>query len=147
MRQGMQTIHRRSKGLLEFVENYRKLTRLPAPVRRPVSIRELLQDLKKLFSEEYIHIELPETDRTLQIDRIQIEQVLINLIKNAKEACSKKEEPLIEIRMVPAFLGSVLSPSGIMVEESCLRYRIKYSSRFLQRKLPVPVSGSASASK
>ncbi len=30
MRQGMQTIHRRSKGLLEFVENYRKLTRLPA---------------------------------------------------------------------------------------------------------------------
>lgn len=31
MRQGMQTIHRRSKGLLEFVENYRKLTRLPAP--------------------------------------------------------------------------------------------------------------------
>ena len=35
MRQGMQTIHRRSKGLLEFVENYRKLTRLPAP--RPSS--------------------------------------------------------------------------------------------------------------
>lgn len=40
MRQGMQTIHRRSKGLLEFVENYRKLTRLPAPVRRPVAVRE-----------------------------------------------------------------------------------------------------------
>lgn len=75
MRQGMQTIHRRSKGLLEFVENYRKLTRLPAPVRRPVSVRELLQDLQKLFPEAYIHIELPETDRTLQIDRAQIEQV------------------------------------------------------------------------
>ncbi|EGF59920.1 sensor histidine kinase [Bacteroides fluxus] len=121
MRQGMQTIHRRSKGLLEFVENYRKLTRLPAPVRRPVSIRELLQDLKKLFSEEYIHIELPETDRTLQIDRIQIEQVLINLIKNAKEACSKKEEPLIEIRMVPAFSWQCLitirdNGGGIMPE-------------------------------
>ena len=35
MRQGMQTFPRRSKGLLEFVENYRKLTRLPAP--RPSS--------------------------------------------------------------------------------------------------------------
>lgn len=58
MRQGMQTIHRRSKGLLEFVENYRKLTRLPAPVRRPVAVRELLQDLQKLFSEEYIRIEV-----------------------------------------------------------------------------------------
>lgn len=103
MRQGMQTIHRRSKGLLEFVENYRKLTRLPAPVRRPVSVRELLQDLQKLFPEAYIHIELPETDRTLQIDRAQIEQVLINLLKNAKEACGKKASPRIEVKMQPVF--------------------------------------------
>lgn len=103
MRQGMQTIHRRSKGLLEFVENYRKLTRLPAPVRRPVSVRELLQDLQKLFPETYIHIEFPETDRTLQIDRAQIEQVLINLLKNAKEACGKKASPRIEVKMQPVF--------------------------------------------
>lgn len=103
MRQGMQTIHRRSKGLLEFVENYRKLTRLPAPVRRPVSVRELLQDLQKLFPETYIHIELPETDRTLQIDRAQVEQVLINLLKNAKEACGKKPSPRIEVKMQPVF--------------------------------------------
>lgn len=99
MRQGMQTIHRRSKGLLEFVENYRKLTRLPAPVRCPVSVHDLLNDLQKLFSEEFIHIEMPETNRTLQIDRTQIEQVLINLIKNAKEACSKTDAPLIEVKM------------------------------------------------
>lgn len=101
MRQGMQTIHRRSKGLLEFVENYRKLTRLPVPVRRPVSVSELLQDLQKLFSEEYIHIEIPPTNRILQIDRTQIEQVLINLIKNAKEACGKVQNPLIEVKMNP----------------------------------------------
>lgn len=101
MRQGMQTIHRRSKGLLEFVENYRKLTRLPAPVRCPVSVRELLQDLQKLFSEEYIRIEIPQTNRTVQIDRTQIEQVLINLIKNAKEACGKVQNPLIEVKMNP----------------------------------------------
>lgn len=102
VQQGLQVIYRRGKGLLEFVENYRKLTRLPAPVRRPVAVRELLQDLQKLFSEEYIRIELPETDRILQIDRTQIEQVLINLIKNAKEACSRKEHPRIEVKMLPA---------------------------------------------
>ena len=102
MHQGMQTIHRRSKGLLEFVENYRKLTRLPAPVRRPVSLTELLLDLRKLFPEDYIHIELPTEDRTLQIDRTQIEQVLINLIKNAREACAKCEQPSIEVRVLPA---------------------------------------------
>ena len=70
---------------VSYTHLYRKLTRLPAPVRRPVAVRELLQDLQKLFSEEYIRIELPETDRILQIDRTQIEQVLINLIKNAKD--------------------------------------------------------------
>lgn len=101
MRQGMQTIHRRSKGLLEFVENYRKLTRLPAPVRCPVSVCELLQDLQKLFPEEYIRIEIPPTNRILQIDRTQIEQVLINLIKNAKEACGKVQNPLIEVKVNP----------------------------------------------
>ena len=102
MRQGMQTIHRRSKGLLEFVENYRKLTRLPAPVRCPVSVHDLLNDLQELFSEEFIHIELPEKNRMLQIDRTQIEQVLINLIKNAKEACSKVDSPVIEVKMASA---------------------------------------------
>lgn len=103
MQQGMQTIHRRSKGLLEFVENYRKLTRLPAPDRRPVSVSALFSDLQKLYTEEYIHIHMPQEDRILLIDRTQIEQVIINLIKNAKEACAKREQPMIEIRMQPAF--------------------------------------------
>ncbi len=109
MQQGMQTIHRRSKGLLEFVENYRKLTRMPAPIRSAVSLRDLLTDIQKLFTEEYIHIVLPTIDRTLQIDRSQIEQVIINLIKNAQEACRKKQEsnlpqqePFIEVAMVSA---------------------------------------------
>lgn len=102
MHQGMQTIHRRSKGLLEFVENYRKLTRLPAPVRRPVSLVELLQDLRKLFPEDYVHIHLPVADRTLQIDRTQVEQVLINLLKNAREACARRPEPCIDVRVLPA---------------------------------------------
>lgn len=121
MRQGMHTIHRRSKGLLEFVENYRKLTRLPAPVRCPVSVCELLQDLQKLFSEEYIRIEIPQTNRILQIDRTQIEQVLINLIKNAKEACSKVQNPLIEVKMNPTMSWQCLitvqdNGEGILTE-------------------------------
>lgn len=38
----------------------------------------------------------------MQIDRTQIEQVLINLIKNAREACAKCEQPNIEVRVLPA---------------------------------------------
>ena len=94
-------VDERSYSLM-YQGNYRKLTRLPAPVRRPVLLTELLLDLRKLFPEDYIHIELPTEDRTLQIDRTQIEQVLINLIKNAREACAKCEHPLIEIKVLPA---------------------------------------------
>ena len=50
MLQGMQTIHRRSKGLLNFVENYRKLSRLSVPILAPVNIGDLLSDMKKLVS-------------------------------------------------------------------------------------------------
>lgn len=39
----------------------------------------------------------------MQIDRLQIEQVLINLVKNAKEACSKQENPVITIKPHQSF--------------------------------------------
>ncbi|MEY8707037.1 ATP-binding protein [Bacteroides faecichinchillae] len=99
MLQAMQTIHRRSKGLLEFVENYRRLTRIPTPVCSNVSITELFIDLKKLFPQKQFHIEIPSTDIFLYIDRTQIEQVLINLLKNAHEACSRKTNKNIEIKI------------------------------------------------
>lgn len=90
MLQAMQTIHRRSKGLLDFVENYRRLTRIPTPVRIAVSGSELLADIRKLFPEPDIRFEMPDKHCSLHIDRTQIEQVLINLLKNAREACSRK---------------------------------------------------------
>lgn len=85
MKQAMQTIHRRSKGLLEFVENYRKLTRLPAPQYTDIAADELFDDLQKLFDRPDITFEQPYPGFTFQADRGQMEQVLINLIKNAIE--------------------------------------------------------------
>ena len=99
MLQGMQTIHSRSKGLLNFVENYRKLSRLSAPILAPVNIGDLLSDMKKLFPNkniQYIYkVENPET--ILMLDRSQIEQVLINLLKNAGEACVEQIYPEVII--------------------------------------------------
>lgn len=98
MQQAMQTIHRRSKGLLDFVENYRKLTRVPAPILVPVPINELFTDLKKLFACDYVIYEFIDNPQLcILIDRSQIEQVLINLLKNAQEACEMRENPQIKI--------------------------------------------------
>ena len=65
MLQAMQTIHRRSKGLLGFVENYRRLTRIPEPVCTQVPARELFADLKKLFPAEIYHFRQPNVSLTL----------------------------------------------------------------------------------
>ncbi len=99
MLQGMQTIYRRSKGLLGFVENYRKLSRLSMPVLAPVRMEELLDDLKKLFPSRDIHYTYRTEDahKILMLDRSQIEQVLINLLKNAGEACIEQEIPEVII--------------------------------------------------
>lgn len=107
MLQAMQTIHRRSKGLLEFVENYRRLTRIPTPTRTKVSAGELFMDLKKLFPEEEIHFEMSQTEIDLFVDRIQIEQVLINLLKNACEACIRKSNRKIMVRAKMHATGNI----------------------------------------
>ncbi len=99
MQQAMQTIHRRSRGLLAFVENYRKLTRIPAPVLEPVSSKELFGNLRQLFPEDFIDIKEPKRDDILSVDKAQIEQVMINLIKNAVEACEGMVQPKIEIEI------------------------------------------------
>ena len=99
MLQGMKTIHRRSKGLMNFVENYRKLSRLSSPVLAPVSVGELLGDIKKLFSSSpvtYIY-KIEDENRMLMIDRSQMEQVLINLLKNAGEACMEVANPEVVV--------------------------------------------------
>ena len=99
MLQGMQAIHRRSKGLLNFVENYRKLSRLSSPVLAPVSVGDWLGDIKKLFASSKVHYvyHIEDETRVLMVDRSQMEQVLINLLKNAGEACEEQVYPEVVV--------------------------------------------------
>jgi len=98
--QAMQTIHRRSKGLIEFVHNYQKLTRIPAPVKTKFLARELMQDISSLLSSNYpFTYRLANRDILLNVDRGQIEQVLINLIKNACESSDNKDSLKVEVKI------------------------------------------------
>lgn len=95
IRKGMLTISRRSKGLLDFVMNYRQLSRIPSPVMTPVRVGDMMDSIRGLFPNDAILFQVEDENRILNIDRSQIEQVIINLLKNAKEACEGKTHPEI----------------------------------------------------
>jgi two-component system, NtrC family, nitrogen regulation sensor histidine kinase NtrY len=99
----LRTIQKRSDGLLNFVESYRKLSRVPKPVKEQVEVKELLFSIEKLMHEELvrnnIHLELLQLHSitSAPIDRTLAEQVLINLITNSMHALKGKSDPGIEI--------------------------------------------------
>ena len=99
MREAMISIHRRSKGLLEFVENYRKITRIPNPIRDFFSVQELFQGIRGILppSDVPVSYAVSPDDMRIYADRSMIEQVLINLIKNATEACEGVVSPQVKV--------------------------------------------------
>ncbi|PXV57149.1 histidine kinase/DNA gyrase B/HSP90-like ATPase [Dysgonomonas alginatilytica] len=99
--QAMQTIYRRSKGLVEFIRNYQKLTYISEPDRTHFTAKEVMTDICNLLRAEniYISFSIDSDNISLFADRIQIEQVLINLIKNAWDACSGSEGSGVEVRI------------------------------------------------
>ena len=97
----MRIIHRRSKGLVEFVGNYQKLTRLPDPVPETFQAEKIMNDINNLLLADGIRFSyiIKPPDMTLFADRTQIEQVLINLIKNAWEACDREKTPEVIVQL------------------------------------------------
>lgn len=103
MQEALQTIERRSTGMQSFVKNYRRLMRLPASELHPVKVYSLLHDVHQLMRSQLaaqkvnLKIYLPDDKVTVLADEEQLEQVLINLIKNGMEACQAVDEPHMEV--------------------------------------------------
>ncbi|MDX5325276.1 MAG: ATP-binding protein [Bacteroidota bacterium] len=101
--EALQTIHRRSQGMLDFVNDYRRLTQIPAPTFEMVRICDLFSDIGKLMEGEFrkkgvsVSMECSNKKLTVRCDRKLIEQVLINLLTNSLYAIRETEEPKITL--------------------------------------------------
>jgi two-component system nitrogen regulation sensor histidine kinase NtrY len=103
LKEALQTLEKRSKGMMQFVNAYRDFTTLPKPNFASLNVTELLHDVMQLLQTDLtaagvlwqINVK-PET-LSIKADSAQIQQVLINLIKNASESFSKPVSRMISI--------------------------------------------------
>jgi two-component system, NtrC family, nitrogen regulation sensor histidine kinase NtrY len=100
---GIETIRRRSEGLLKFAETYRNLNKITTPNRRKIYVRDLFENLHQLMQptleQKNIDLEiiLKDPDLALDADASLVEQVLINLVVNAIEAVKDRPNPRIKL--------------------------------------------------
>ena len=98
---GIDTIKRRSEGLLKFAETYRNLNKITTLNLKKIYVRELFANLHQLmqptFEQKKVELEiiLRNPDIQMLADVNLLEQVFINLIVNALEAVKEKESPKI----------------------------------------------------
>ena len=98
---GIDTIKRRSEGLLKFAETYRSLNKINTLNLQKVYLRELFGNINQLmqptFEQKNIELEiiLRDPDLAMQADPSLMEQVLINLVVNAIEAVKERPHPKI----------------------------------------------------
>jgi nitrogen fixation/metabolism regulation signal transduction histidine kinase len=101
MAEAMQAIHRRSSGLINFVSNYKRLTQIPEPVKTRFAATEWMENIYNLLAAAGFQFKYDIEPENIEInaDRAMMEQVMINLIKNACESSSSDIPPDVRVHI------------------------------------------------
>ncbi|MGX9522710.1 sensor histidine kinase [Vibrio mediterranei] len=83
--EGLEIIEERSRSLKTFIDSYRTLNQLPTPSKTQVQFGKLLDGILPLFDHRRIEVK-GNRELNLNLDPIQIQQTIINILKNADEA-------------------------------------------------------------
>jgi two-component system nitrogen regulation sensor histidine kinase NtrY len=101
--QGLNVIKEQGKGLMSFVESFRKLTRVPEPEKKNFKVSDLISRVQILYSSlnksdrVSLSVSLKDPEQEILADQNLISQVLLNLVKNALEANEDNPDGQIKI--------------------------------------------------
>jgi signal transduction histidine kinase len=101
----VQTIQKRSEGLIRFVQDFRNLTHIPHPKITDIKAIELIKETETLLQSEIekhnINFKTSVDPDSIFIkgDKGMIEQVLINLVKNAFQAFDEETNRIVEVKV------------------------------------------------
>lgn len=104
LQEALQTLESRGIGMINFVDGYRSFTSIPPPTFTEVDIEQLIQQMMNLMHTEMVSskisfsFEKKQNNHKLHADAEQLSMVLINLVKNAKEALEHTENAIITIK-------------------------------------------------
>ncbi|HNQ12531.1 MAG TPA: HAMP domain-containing sensor histidine kinase, partial [Bacteroidia bacterium] len=90
----LDTIENRSKGLMQFVKAYRLMAKVPEPQKVVIQLDKMLRKIKSMFDVNQNSNLIISVDSTMTIfaDEQLIEQVMINVIKNAEESLQNSDQ-------------------------------------------------------
>lgn len=124
LKSGLDTISQSSRSLIKFVENYRNLTRVAAPVRKAFFVKEMVERVLNLTREQAVisgatcSFSEKSNDILLYADEGQITQIMINLVKNAIQAEARTVRITAEINIYEHVIINVLNDGRPISKES-----------------------------
>lgn len=124
----VETLQQRSKSLHSFIDEYHKLTKIPAPDPETFFCTSLFREIWDTFKSEMgstgIRLKLEEKNPDLEIwaDRGLIIQVMINLIRNSMDALAGQPEAeiLLSCNKLPEELVLSVSDNGTGIDEDLM---------------------------
>lgn len=108
---GLEVIENTGKGLMRFVEDYRRLTKISNPLFKPIMINDWLNSLRLLmnnrFDEEKITFRIIKHGAREEIigDEKLLNQVMINMLNNAIDALKDRKNKKISITVAESTMG------------------------------------------
>jgi two-component system, NtrC family, nitrogen regulation sensor histidine kinase NtrY len=116
---GLKIIENRAESLNRFIQAYRQLAQLPRPALQPTALHPLMERAVMLETRIAVHLK-PGPDVVLEIDPDQMEQLIINLQRNAVEAVlarfpesPAKGQVTVTWRMAPSSVVILIEDNGI----------------------------------